>query len=139
MVELIPNLIRNYVPSTPPAPAPGPPGSGYPAAFQTVAPPPSTVVNEGEPLLVAQNPLRSFLGDIAIPSGAVATIVDVYGQMGSSCVGFVLIPLGTGVMVSINGGGFRSVPSLMVVDEAIINTLSIIGGINGATLDLNGS
>ena len=139
MVDQIPNLFRKYVPAAPPAPVPAPVGTGYPAAFQDVAPPPSQVVNENEPILVAQNPLRTFLGDIAIPAAATPTIIDVYGQMGSGCVGFVLIPLGTGVMFSANGGGFRTVNSTLVVDESIINTLSVIGGASGAILQLNGS
>jgi hypothetical protein len=133
------DTIPSFLTLKPSAPAvPVAQGPGYPAEFGAAASPaPSQVVNPEQPVQVSQTPIQTFLGDINIPALATQTI-DIFSQIGSNCVGFVLIPLGTGVQVSINGGGFRTIPSLMVVDESVVNTLVVVGGTLGAILQLNG-
>jgi len=140
--DTIPSIIKPK-PSTPATPAPAAPDSGYPSEFGNVAPPPSLVVNPNAPVQVSQTPLQTFVGDIAIPAG-VLQYIDIQTIMGSACVGFVIIPQGVVAalpMVSINGGGFRTIPSTMVVDESIIYNLNIQTFLpdGGVILQLNGA
>lgn len=141
--DLIPNLVPGRAAMPSGVVAPGPATQGFPADFANVAPPPSQVVNPDAPLLVSQNPLQQFLGDIAIPA-ATTQVIDIHSLMGSQCVGFVLIPIitipGTNVNVSINGGGFRTVPGTMVIDESVIDTLTVQTFVGSAAiLQLNGA
>ena len=136
--EQIPNLIPGRVAIPSGVITPGKADQGFPADFGNVAPPPSQTVNPDAPLLVSQNPLRAFLGDIVIPAG-VTQYIDIATIMGAQCVGFVLIPLGVNPNISINGGGFRTVPGTMVVDESIIVNLTVQTFVGGACiLQLNG-
>jgi hypothetical protein len=112
-----------------PAVAPNTGSASYPAEFgSNVSTPPSVAVNPDDVITVSQNPLRNFLGDIIIPGGAITTI-DVHTLMGSTCVGFVLIPVftaaGQNIQLSINGGGFRTVQQTVVFDESVIETITI--------------
>ena len=121
-----------------PAQASGSPSTGYPADFGNVRPAPADVNPNIAPVQVTQTPIRTFLGDIAIPANVTQTI-DIHTLMGSYCIGFVLIPNSVPVKVSINGGGFRTVPTAMVVDESYIDNLVIQTTTDGAILDLNGA
>ena len=116
----------------------GTPSTGYPGDFANVSPAPADINPDIPPIQVTQTPLRTFLGDIVIPAGVTQNI-DIHTLMGSNCVGFVLIPNTVAVKVNVNGGGFRSVPSAMVVDEATINNLTIQTFADGAVLQLNGA
>ena len=112
--------------------------TGYPGDFANVSPAPADINPGVAPIQVTQTPIRTFLGDIVIPAGVTQTI-DIHTLMGSQCIGFVLIPNSVPVKVSINGGGFRSVPTAMVVDESQIDNLVIQTTTDGAILDLNGA
>lgn len=114
------------VPNTSPADALA--KSGYPADFGDAVemyPGAATQVNPEDIVTVTQNPLKLFTGDISIPGAGAITVVDVWGQMGPNCVGFNLLLLTEPALVNINGGGFRTVPSDMVLDGSIIKTLVI--------------
>ena len=87
---------------------------------------------------VTETPLQTFLADMVIPAGA-NQYIDVNAAMAGRCTGFALVGVANPVQVSINGGGYRTIPGNMVVDGAIIGNLSIITGVlTGCILQLHG-
>lgn len=122
------------------ATAPNTGSASYPAGFgANVTPAPANQVNPEDIITVAQNPLKTFQGDIVIPGAGAITTIDIWTQIGSNCVGFNLLNLSLPALVNINGGGWRTVPSDMVVDESIINSLAIQNFGTNAVLQLNGA
>ena len=119
---------------------------GYPAAFQPTIgdsrAPNKPLERKAAILFNSQQtieiPLMTFLGDQVIGAGQDVTI-DVQGQMGNRCSGFILASIVGTVQIAINGGGLRSVPSAMVLNGGQINQIRIItAALSGCVLQLNG-
>jgi hypothetical protein len=87
---------------------------------------------------VTPTPMVSFGGDILIPASTSQSI-DIIGNMGSRCSGFVLSAIVGTVKISINGGGLRTIPSAIAVNDAQISSLVIVTDVaSTATLQLHG-
>jgi hypothetical protein len=115
--------------------------SGYPSDFGDAVemyPGAPAGVSSQDIETVTLNPLKLFTGDIPVPGAGALTVIDVWGQMGPNCVGFNLLLLTEPAFVNINGGGFRTVPSDMVLDGSIIKTLAIINPGANSVCQLNG-
>ena len=81
-------------------------------------PAPGAVVN------IREVPLTKFPGDILVSSGG-DTIIDVLSILGESCVGFAVVNVVFPVLISINGGGYRTFYGACVIDHADISNLRV--------------
>jgi hypothetical protein len=83
-------------------------------------------------------PLVAFSGDYVIPAGTTLSLTGL-DLMGGRCTGFVLASIVGTVQASINGGGYRTIPSAISVDLADIQSLSVTtGAASSAILQLHG-
>ena len=89
-------------------------------------------------LSVKQVPIVTFDGDQVIGSGQVVTI-NVFERMGGRCTGFVLVSVVPGVQVSINNGGFRTIPSDVAYNDINLKTIAIsTDAVGSCILQLHG-
>ena len=89
-------------------------------------------------MLTRQAPLTTFLADQNIAAATDITI-DVQNLMNNRCTGFILLNIVGTVQISINGGGLRTVPSAMVINDADVSQLRIItAALSTCTVQLHG-
>lgn len=121
------------------APAASSPSPSYPAAFGTNVVPRSggDVGLPPSPNLVTLQPLTQFPADIVVAPGATVS-VPIQQLVGSRCVGFTIQGITAAVLVSINGGGFRTFSQNFTIDGAQITALTVSGGTGGCLVQLLG-
>lgn len=83
--------------------------------------------------MVTPTPLVAFGGDIAIPAAS-SIVVDIQQNMGARCTGFIISSIFGTVQYSINGGGLRTCPSALAVNDAQINSLLIVTGVGSTCI-----
>lgn len=83
--------------------------------------------NGPAPIPTLQARLRQFPGDQAIGASA-DVFVDVQAVMGDLANGFLLLSVVGTVQVSINGQGYRTVPTSMAYTNIVLQNLRIKTG-----------
>lgn len=124
-----------FEPASPPAPAPVV-ADDYPDGFQNVTDP-SQPTQGPQIVQVSEQSLVTFSGDIPIPATGLTT-VDILSLMGNRCTGFSLVGVTAPIQISINSGGFETVPGPLTIDQAEIKAMQIINNGAACILQLRG-